>query len=202
MVAYARHIAAGGTLLGAITGSFAKSPLALTVSPLPSWVHGVLTVSGSVSDPFALPDTVTLTVDGHAYQSVSTSGPFALPLDTTVLSQGEHTLTVSARDAAGVNASDEMTVGVDNAPPDACLSFVQFLGASVLVSGHWQDLSGVVSGTLDGAPLEITATGVWYVNMNLLALGPLVLVLNDAAGNSRTFSWVANEMVNPAPCSG
>lgn len=201
LLAYARTLAESTSpLFGASSPPpFGGNTIALTLVPLPAWTHGTMVVSGSVADPYGLPVTVTIAIDQQQYQSVTTSSAFAFAVDTARLSDGVHGLTVGAQDAAGDQASYQGSLGVDNTPPQACVSVFQPVIGGVLMAGRWQDLSGVVAGVVDGVALAITPGG-WEVEVPVPVPSPLVVAMTDAAGNQQSFSWALNSASNPAPC--
>lgn len=200
-IAYARNLAQGSVALfgNETPPPFAAGPLALNVPNWPAWTHGDFLVSGSVTDPFALPATVTVAIDGQAYSSLRADPAFAFSVNTRALSDGQHGIVVTARDAAGLAASLNRTLGIDNSLPQACLLVYAPLVPTFIASGQWQDISGVVAATINGLPAQISGTDIWYGTAPLSA-GPLVLTLTDAAGNVNTFSWPVNPLFNPAPC--
>ena len=200
LLAYARTLAESTSpLFGTLPPPPFGGTLALTVSPMPPWTHGTLVVNGSVTDPYGLPVSVTIAVDQQQYQTVTATPAFAFAIDTSRLSDAVHGVTVTARDAAGDQASYQGSVGIDNTPPQACVSVFQPVVGGVLVAGQWQDLSGVVAGVADGAPLSITPGG-WEVEVPVPVPSPLVVAMTDAAGNQQSFSWALSSASNPAPC--
>ncbi len=201
LLAYARTLAESTSpLFGALAPApFGGNGIALTVSPLPSWTHGTMVVNGSVTDPYGLPVSVTIAIDQQQYQTVTATPAFAFTIDTSSLSDAVHGVTVTAQDAAGEGASYQASVGIDNTPPQACVTVFQPVVGGVLVAGRWQDLSGVVAGVADGAALAITP-GVWEVSVPVPVPSPLVVAMTDAAGNQQSFSWALNSASNPAPC--
>ncbi len=201
IVAYARSLAQGSVALfgDGTPPPFAASPLGLNVPTWPTWTHGAFLISGSVTDPFALPATVTVAIDGQAYSSLRAAPTFAFSVNTLALSDGQHSVAITARDAAGLAISLNRTLGVDNTPPRACLLVYAPLVPTFIASGQWQDISGVVAATIDNLPAQVSGTDIWYGTAPLSA-NPLVLTLTDAAGNVSTFSWAVNPLSNPAPC--
>ena len=185
-----------GTLAPPSSGG---NTLALTMAPLPAWTHGTVVASGSVIDPYGLPVTVTIAIDGQLYQTVTTTSSFAFAINTSALSNAMHSVSVTAQDAAGDEASYQGSMGIDNAPPQACVTVFQPIVGGVLVAGQWQDISGVVAGSADGAALAITP-GVWEVEVPTPIPSPLVVAMTDAAGNEQSFSWALSGTSNPAPC--
>lgn len=201
VIAYARSLAQGPVaLFGNETPSpFAARPLRLNVPPWPAWVHGDFSVAGSVADPFRLPAKVTVAVDGQAYSGLQAAPTFAFVLKSSELSDGRHSLAITARDAAGLVASVSRTLGVDNTPPSACLTAYTPIVPTLIAAGQWHDLSGVVSAYINGLPAQLSGTDIWYGTAPLSA-SPLILTLTDAAGNVNTFSWAVSPLANPAPC--
>lgn len=203
LTAYAKALATSTSpLFGAAPAtSFGSTPLTLSVSPLPAWTHGSLTVTGSVADPFSVPVTVVLTLDGQQYQTLTAQSAFNFTIATSALSDGVHALSLTAQDAAGGKAVFNATLGVDNTPPQACVSTYASLGGSgVVVAGQSTDISGVVGGTVDGTALQIQPNGVWEAQLAQVTPPLLVLTLIDAAGNQKTFSWDVSAQSNSAPC--
>ena len=202
LLAYARALTTSTSPIfgSAAPPALASGALTLSMAPLPAWTHGTITVGGSVTDPYGLPVTVAIAVDQQQYQTVTATSAFGFSIDTNALSDGLHTLSVSAQDAAGGQASYEGSLGVDNTPPQACVTVFQPVVNGALVAGRWQDISGVTAGTADGTALTISP-GVWEADVPAPLPSPFVLSLTDAAGNQRSYSWALGVGSNPAPCS-
>src|SRR5207245_10201411 len=80
-------------------------------------VSGTVTVSASATDNVGVVG-VQLKLDGVNLGAEVTSAPYTLSWNTATASNGLHTLTAVARDAAGDTAiSSAVSVTVDNAPP-------------------------------------------------------------------------------------
>lgn len=78
-------------------------------------VSGTITVTASASDDRGV-QGVQFFLDGD-FSADDTSAPYSMPWDTTTASNGSHTLTAVARDAAGNRTtSSPVTVTVSNAP--------------------------------------------------------------------------------------
>ncbi len=201
LIAYAQALAESTSpLFGSSPPQpFGGDAMALNVAPLPAWTHVTATISGSVADPYGLPVTVTISIDQQQSQATTTTSGFAFAIDTNTLSDGVHEVSVSARDAAGDQASYQGSLGVDNTPPQACVSSFAPVVGGALVAGQWQDLSGVVAGTADGVALTISP-GTWEVVVPTPVPSPLEVVMTDAAGNQQGFSWALSTANNPAPC--
>lgn len=202
LLAYDRAVAqSDSALFGAAPApAYATQPLTLSVSPLPDWVHGAVTVTGSVTDPYALQVAITVAVDGQAYQTLTADPAFGFTIDTEAFGDGVNSLIVSATDPAAESAVYQTAIGVDNTPPAACVATFAPLVTSVLVAGQWQDLSGVISGVANGVPINIDAAGGWNVSLLPPLASPIVVSMTDAAGNTQTFTWALSTSFNPAPC--
>ncbi|MEK7391042.1 MAG: Ig-like domain-containing protein, partial [Fibrobacterota bacterium] len=88
--------------------------VALTSPAANATVSGSVTVTASASDNVAVTG-VQFKLDGANLGSEITSAPFSAALNTTTLSNGSHTLSAVARDAAGNLASaTTITVNVSN----------------------------------------------------------------------------------------
>ncbi|HEU5394599.1 MAG TPA: CFI-box-CTERM domain-containing protein, partial [Candidatus Methylomirabilis sp.] len=143
-----------------------------------------------------------------------TSSPYSVSWTTTTASNGAHTLTAVARDAAGnTTTSSGVSVTVDNRAPTVALT-APIGGATVSgtipVSATAADNIGVVGVQfrLDGATLGAEDTSSPYsVSWTTTAASNgahiLTAVARDAAGNTTTSSGVpiivSNTSPTPAP---
>ena len=85
-------------------------------------VAGTVTVTATASDNVGV-QSVQFRVDGANVGAADTSSPYSLSLNTTTLSNGTHTLSAVARDAAGnTRTSTNVSVTVDNALPTVSLT--------------------------------------------------------------------------------
>lgn len=202
LLAYARVLAQSASpLFGTVPPPpFPAGGLSLSVSPWAAWTHGSMMIGGSTSDPYGLPVAVTIAVDRTPYATVTAAPAFAFAVDTKALADGTHDVLVSARDPAGETASYNGPLGVDNTPPQACLSLYQPTTGGVLLAGRWQDLSGVVAASANGAALSIASTGAWEGEVPTPLLSPASVIFIDAAGNEQDYSWVLDGPTDPAPC--
>src|SRR5438034_4521809 len=123
--------AVGRDLLGV---RWTSDPVAVTVSNGPppdttpptvsitspssgSTVSGTITVSAGASDNVGVAG-VQFRLDGSNLGAEDTSSPYSVSWSTTAASNGSHTLTARARDAAGnATISSAVTVTVFNGPP-------------------------------------------------------------------------------------
>lgn len=80
-------------------------------------VSGTINVSVNASDSQSGVAGVNLVVDGSMVSNEVASPPYTLSLNTLALANGPHTLTASARDAAGnIGASAPVAINVQNGP--------------------------------------------------------------------------------------
>ena len=173
------------------------------------------TVSGSISITATAGDNVGVTgvqfrLDGANLGPEDTTAPYLVAWDTTTASDGPHTLTAVARDAAGnTTTSSPVAVTVDN--PDTTAPGVGItspsggavLSGSVSVTADASDDEGVagVQFRLDGAnlgPEDTTAPYLVAWNTTTVANGPhtLTAVARDTAGNVTTSAPVAVTVTN------
>ncbi|MBI3305420.1 Ig-like domain-containing protein, partial [Candidatus Parcubacteria bacterium] len=133
-------------------------------------VSGVgVTVSATASDNVGVVG-VQFKFDGLNLGSEDTVAPYGLVWDSTTATNGSHTLTAVARDAAGnQTTSAAVTVTVSNTPPDTTPPTVSLTapsagatvsGTSVTVSANASDNVGVVGVQfkLDGVNLDAEDT--------------------------------------------
>src|SRR5262252_4231418 len=136
-------------------------------------VSGTVTVSASASDNVGVAG-VQFTLDGANLGAEDTASPYSVSWNTTGVANGSHTLTATARDAAGNRTtSAAVTVTVSNGPPPDTTPPTASLTApangatvsgTVTVSATASDNVGVagVQFTLDGANLGAEDTASPY----------------------------------------
>ena len=102
-----------------------------------STVSGTVTVSASASDNVGVAG-VQFKLDGVNLQSEDTASPYSISWDTTSASNASHTLTATARDAAGNQTTAAViTVTVSNAAPPS--STLHYLRAGATGNGSGSD---------------------------------------------------------------
>jgi len=173
-------------------------------------------VTGTASDNVAVAG-VQFKLDGLPLGAEDTSSPFAVTWDTSLVSNGTHTLTATARDAAGNLATSAgivvvVTNGGDTVPPVVALTAPEqsslVSGSIVAVTADATDDVGVygVQFTLDGVNLgaeDVAApySAVWDTTLYPNGGYTLAAIARDAVGNtvsnSRTVT-VANAAPPPA----
>src|SRR5206468_3703487 len=117
-----------------------------------STVSATITVSGNASDNVGVVG-VQFKLDGANLGAEDTAAPYSVSWNTTTATNGSHTLTAIARDAAGNSTtSPAVTVSVTNPPPDPTPPTVSItapangatVSATITVSGTASDNVGVV----------------------------------------------------------
>jgi thermitase len=112
-----------GNLVGTQTSVIVSNPVPDTTPPTVgiispaagATVSGTITVQVSASDNAGV-SSVILYADGGSLGADNTA-PYSFSWNTAAAANGAHTLTATARDAAGNMASAQVTVTVNNAPP-------------------------------------------------------------------------------------
>jgi hypothetical protein len=201
--------AADGTALAApVSWTFTTAAAADTTPPTVAisspaggaTVGGTVTVSASASDDVGVAG-VQFRLDGANLGAEDTSSPYSAAWDTRAFSNGSHTLTAIARDAAGNTATAaSVTVTVSNAVSDTTPPTVAITspagGATVTgtvkVTAAASDAgSGVaaVSFFLDGASLATATNSSYTINWNTRKSSKgthvLTAVARDNAGNTQ-----------------
>lgn len=178
-------------------------------------VSGALSVSANAADNVGVVG-VQFKLDNANLGSEDLSSPHSVMWDTTTASNGTHTLTAVARDAAGnVTTSTSVSVTVNNAPPaDTTPPTVSIsspaggatVSSSLSVSANAADNIGVVGVQfkLDGANLGSEDTTspysvTWNTTTATNGTHTLTAVARDAAGNSTTSSVVSVTVNNTTP---
>jgi len=119
------------------TGDLTKPSVSLTAPANGSTVSGTIGLSAIASDDVAVAG-VQFKVDGSTIGPEDTSSPYSGSLNTTTLSNATHTISATARDAAGNSATSLVSVSVSNGAPPVCT--VSFSPTSIYVgqsSAKW-----------------------------------------------------------------
>src|SRR5438552_3704451 len=178
-------------------------------------VAGTISVTASASDNVRVVG-VQFLLDGLNAGAEVTAAPYSVSWNTTTASNGSHSLTAVARDAAGNRATSvAVAVTVSNgAPPDTTPPMVSITsptsGASVsgtlTMTANASDNVGVVGVQflLDGANVgaEVTAapySAPWDTTTASRGSHTLTAVARDAAGNHATSAPVSVTVVNASP---
>ena len=165
-----------------------------------STVSGSLNISINASDNVGVA-SVSVSVDGSILGSLLTSSPFSILWNTVLLSNGSHTITAIAKDAAGNSATATETVTVSNNVVDNIAPVVSItlpangstVSGTINITANATDNVGVASvaisvdGTQEGG---LITTSPYSVSLNTATLSngshTITAVAKDAAGNSST----------------
>ncbi|WP_252513380.1 Ig-like domain-containing protein, partial [Acinetobacter oleivorans] len=149
-------------------------------------------LTGTVNDPTA---TVVVTVDGTDYPAVNNGDGTWTLADNTLpaLTDGPHTITVTATDPAGNAGTDTAVVTVDTSIPVVSLDDVVTNDTTPALTGAINDPTATVVVTVDGVdyPATNNGDGTWSLADNTLPAltdGPhtVTVTATDPAGNIAT----------------
>jgi Bacterial Ig domain len=155
-------------------------------------VSGTIQVSATASDNVGVAG-VQFFVDGAALGSEDTTSPYAVSWNTTTVANGSHSLTATARDAAGNRAtSAQVSVTVSNAPPSNTTRFEES-AATLTPAGAWSEIDSASAGAaLSGdravfasasgarATFTFTGTGVSWIGLRCEICGFANVFLDGA----------------------
>ncbi|PJF03322.1 hypothetical protein CVD06_12815, partial [Acinetobacter seifertii] len=153
-------------------------------------------LTGTVTDPTA---TVVVTVDGVNYPATNNGdGTWTLADNTLpVLTDGPHTVTVTATDPAGNVGTTNAVVTVDTTAPVVALNDVLSNDSTPALIGTVTDPTATVVVTVDGVnyPATNNGDGTWTLADNTLPAltdGPhtITVTATDPAGNVGTTNAV------------
>ncbi|MGQ0747213.1 BapA/Bap/LapF family large adhesin [Acinetobacter baumannii] len=149
-------------------------------------------LTGTVNDPTA---TVVVNVDGVDYPAVNNGDGTWTLADNTLpaLTDGPHTITVTATDAAGNVGNDTAVVTVDTTAPVVSFTDASTNDTTPALTGTIDDPTATVVVTVDGVdyPAVNNGDGTWTLADNtlpVLADGPhtVSVTATDVAGNVST----------------
>jgi len=178
-------------------------------------ISTTVTVSANASDNVGVVG-VQFQLDGVNGGAEDTTAPYSIPFDPTTTSNGQHTITAVARDAAGNRTtSAPVTVTVANAPPPDTTpptvsitspSNGQTVPATVTIAASAADNVGVagVQFRIDGANFGAEDTTAPYsISWNTTGAAngshTLTAVARDAAGNRTASAPVTVTVANAPP---
>ena len=128
---------------------------------------GTVTISANASDNVGVAG-VQFRVDGVNLGSEDTSSPYSVSWNTATVSNGSHTLTARARDAAGnQTTSSSVTVNVSNTPTTTPSSITSGMISSVIsVDGNlsesvWNQASSVQFSNAALSDNQVTVKTLW-----------------------------------------
>src|SRR5436309_844777 len=192
------------------TVTFNTTPPAVAVTSPASGatVAGTVPVTADASDDVGVVG-VQFKLDGANLGAEDTTNPYSVSWNTTTASNGSHTLTAVARDAAGnvtTSAGVTVTVSNDTTPPSVSITSPAggaTVSGTISVTASASDNVGVVGVQfkLDGANLGVEDTtspyGVsWNTTTASSGSHTLTAVARDAAGNVTTSAGVTVTVSN------
>ncbi len=160
---------------------------------------------------------VQFRLDGSDLGAEDASSPYSVSWDTSAVSNGSHTLTARARDAAGnTTTSSPVTVtifnnGSDCTPPTVAITSPasgSTVAGTITISADASDNVGVigVEFRIDGASGVEDTTAPYAVSWNTTAYSngshTLTAIARDAAGNTATSSPVTVTVSNDSTPTG
>lgn len=199
--------AAGNTSIASVTVTVANADatpptVSISAPANAATVSGSITVSANASDNVGVAG-VQFQLDGANLGAEDTTAPYSTTWNTISATNGTHTLSAIARDAAGNKTTASVSVTVSNATPDTTPPTVAMtapakganVSGSITVSASASDNVGVVGVQfqLDGANLGAEDTASPYsITWNSINVAngthTLSAVARDAAGNKTTAS--------------
>ena len=207
LTAVARDAAGNTATSATVTMTVDNSAPAITISsPVAgSIVTGAITATANASDNIGVVG-VQFKVDGANLGTEDTVTPYAVSWNTTAATNGAHSVTAVARDAAGnTTTSSNVAVTVDNAAPAVAITSPAAgnVSGTITVAANASDNIAVagVQFTLDGAllgaedtvsPYEVS----WDTNSATGGSHSLAAIARDSAGNTSTSAAVAVTVLN------
>jgi hypothetical protein len=184
------------------------TPPTISIGSIAPVLAGTVNVPATAADNFGVAG-VQFKLDGVSLGAEKADPPYFILWNTTGISDGIHTLTAVARDAAGNQAtSPSVTVTVDNTPPAVSVgapSNGATVSGAMTVSASASDNTGVagVQFTLDGANLGSERTTAPYsISWDTTTIGDgshvITAVARDTAGNRTASSQVSVVVSNGA----
>ncbi|HEY6503024.1 MAG TPA: Ig-like domain-containing protein [Chitinophagaceae bacterium] len=186
------------------------NPVVTITTPAAGDVSGTINVSANASDNIGV-SGVQFLLDGVNLGTEDLTAPYSVSWNTTTATNGNHTLTARARDAAGnTTTSAGVVVTVNNDTQVPTVSLTEPVAGTVLgtinVSANAADNVGVagVQFLLDGNNLGAEDLAAPYTiswNTTTIADGNHTLTARarDAAGNITTSSSVIVNVLNNPP---
>ena len=190
---------------GSPSGDTTPPTISVTAPADGATVNGPVAVTAAASDNVGVV-SVQFELDGKPLGAALTKAPYTYPWNTVGVSNGSHTLTAIASDAAGnTKTAANVTVTVknpDTTPPSTPVGLTATVPTSATVKLSWTastDNVGVVSYRVyrDGStsPLaSVAAPATTYTDAAVSAKTPYTysVVALDAAGNQSTHSTTVN----------
>ena len=191
--------AVGGTV---VSNPDTTPPTVAITSPANgSAISGAVNITASASDNVGVA-SVAISVDGSQVGNLLTISPFTVALNTATLTNGSHTITAVAKDAAGNSATATETVTVSNSILDTTPPVVSItspsngstISGTVNITANATDNVGVasVAFSVDGTQEGSLTASPYSISLNTTTLSngshTITAVAKDAAGNTSNAS--------------
>lgn len=172
---------ASGEASATVTGDQSAPSAQLTAPSDGATVSGAVTVSATATDNVGVAG-VQFKLDGANLGAEDTSAPYSVSWASTAASNGNHTLTAVARDAAGnTGTSAAVQVNVQNTAGTA------LIGTASILAGHDNNIAGSAEAFLYTAGATGAATKVRvYIDTGSAATSIVAGIYTDAAGKPGT----------------
>jgi hypothetical protein len=219
-ITIATALAQGSHSITARAGSAQSQPLTLTIdtaAPSAASITAPLngnTVSGTTTTVSASTDAtgvfgVQFKLDNVPLMTEDTTSPYSITWDTTTATNGSHTLTAVARDAAGNSIeSPAVTVTVSNGPaPLAAPSTPDLAAASDTGTSNTDNLTNASTPTFTGTATAGTAVNIFsdgaQVGSGPITSGTYSVTLTTAlADGTHSITAKATDGTNMSGASG
>jgi peptidoglycan/xylan/chitin deacetylase (PgdA/CDA1 family) len=196
---------------GTPTADTTAPTVSVTAPTANASVSGTINLTAQASDNVGVAG-VKFFVDGNLIGSEDVAAPYQVSLDTTTLTNGIHSITAVARDAAGNSTtSTAVSVTVGNTAPDTSAPTVSVTGpaanasvtGTISLTADAADNIGVVGVKflVDGTQIGSEATAAPFqasLDTTTLTNGnhSVTAIARDAAGNSTTSAAVLFVVAN------
>ena len=148
-------------------GGDAIAPTASMTSPADgTTVSGVITVAASASDNVGVAG-VQFLVDNTPIGAEDTTAPYSISYDTSALSEGAHTFSARARDAAGNTATATPVTVTVTSPPSGGNCVTATAGTAQWQNTPFASQTGTFTAQWDATPAQANMDGI-----TALSLGP------------------------------
>jgi alpha-tubulin suppressor-like RCC1 family protein len=196
--------------VGTAVADTTKPTISMTSPVSGSTVSGTTAISASASDNMGVVG-VQFKVDGVNLGAEDTVAPYSISWNTTTVANGAHTVTATARDAAGNSAVLTIGVTVSNVASDTTAPTVSVtspvagatVSDSVTISANASDNVGVVGvqfkvgGVNVGAEDTVAPYSIsWNTTSVVNGSRTITAVARDAAGNTKTSSSITVTVFN------
>ncbi len=148
-------------------------------------LSGTINISANASDNVGV-KSLTFKVDGTQLGSTLSASPYTASLNTTTLSNGTHSISASASDAAGNTSTASISVVVSNTVTVPVSSSDDYAYQDNL-SSNWTNISWSI--TPNFTSTKYVYSGTYSLNVQQNAWGALRLLSG---------SWASPQEINPA----